>query len=69
MARILVSPRLPPHHTICCGRVQRIFTAPVNGMAFDPIENTAKQLVLTVQEYSLFAYRALFNLNEFLYRE
>src|SRR5579872_441875 len=31
-------------------------------MAFDPIENTAKQLVLTVQEYSLFAYTTLINL-------
>ncbi len=31
-------------------------------MALDRIENTAKQLVLTVQEYSLFANRALLNL-------
>ena len=31
-------------------------------MAFDTIENTAKQLVLTVQDYSLFAWRALLNL-------
>jgi phospholipid/cholesterol/gamma-HCH transport system permease protein len=31
-------------------------------MAFDTIDNTVKQLVLTVQDYSLFAYRALMNL-------
>jgi len=31
-------------------------------MAINPIENTAKQLVLTVQEYSLFASRAVMNL-------
>jgi phospholipid/cholesterol/gamma-HCH transport system permease protein len=31
-------------------------------MAINPIENTAKQLVLTVQEYSLFANRAIMNL-------
>ncbi len=31
-------------------------------MAIDRIENTAKQIVLSVQEYSLFAYRAFTNL-------
>src|ERR1700740_3605811 len=31
-------------------------------MAFETIDKTAKGLVLTVQEYSLFAYRALANL-------
>lgn len=31
-------------------------------MAIDSIENSAKQIVLTVQEYSLFAYRAFANL-------
>ena len=31
-------------------------------MAINPIENTAKQLVLTVQEYSLFASRAVMNI-------
>jgi len=31
-------------------------------MAFEAIDQTAKQTVLTVQEYSLFAYRALLNL-------
>ena len=31
-------------------------------MATDTIERTAKQLVLTVQEYSLFAHRAVMNL-------
>jgi phospholipid/cholesterol/gamma-HCH transport system permease protein len=33
-----------------------------NPMAIDPIERTAKQIVLTVQDYSLFAYRAVTNL-------
>ncbi len=33
-----------------------------NGMALDAIDRTAKQLVLTVQDYSLFASRALVNL-------
>ena len=31
-------------------------------MAIGPIERTAKDIVLTVQEYSLFAYRAVMNL-------
>jgi phospholipid/cholesterol/gamma-HCH transport system permease protein len=31
-------------------------------MAFETIENSAKQIVLTVQDYSLFAYRAMMNL-------
>ena len=31
-------------------------------MAIDTIEKTAKQIVLTVQDYSLFAYRAVMNL-------
>jgi phospholipid/cholesterol/gamma-HCH transport system permease protein len=31
-------------------------------MAFETIDRTAKNLVLTVQEYSLFAYRAIMNL-------
>ncbi len=31
-------------------------------MAFESIDRIAKQLVLTVQEYSLFAYRAVANL-------
>src|SRR5579863_1011689 len=31
-------------------------------MAFDAIDKTVKQLVLTVQDYSLFAYRSLLNL-------
>jgi phospholipid/cholesterol/gamma-HCH transport system permease protein len=31
-------------------------------MAFDPIEGTAKHIVLTVQDYSLFAQRAVMNL-------
>ena len=31
-------------------------------MAIDSIEKSAKQVVLTVQEYSLFAYRAFTNL-------
>jgi len=31
-------------------------------MAFERIENTAKNLVLTVQEYSLFAHRAMMNI-------
>jgi phospholipid/cholesterol/gamma-HCH transport system permease protein len=31
-------------------------------MAFDTIETTAKKLVLTVQDYTLFAYRAVTNL-------
>jgi phospholipid/cholesterol/gamma-HCH transport system permease protein len=31
-------------------------------MAIDTIEKTAKQIVLTVQDYSLFAYRAFMNL-------
>ena len=31
-------------------------------MAFDTIDRTTKQLVLTVQDYSLFAHRAVMNL-------
>jgi phospholipid/cholesterol/gamma-HCH transport system permease protein len=38
------------------------FCKPVNLMAIDTLERTAKQIVLTVQEYSLFAYRAFTNL-------
>jgi phospholipid/cholesterol/gamma-HCH transport system permease protein len=34
----------------------------VNSMALDTIDRTAKSLVLTVQDYSLFAYRAFMNL-------
>ena len=30
-------------------------------MAFETIDNTVKEIVLTVQDYSLFAYRALMN--------
>ena len=33
-----------------------------NFMAFDTIDRTAKQLVLTVQDYSLFAHQAVMNL-------
>jgi len=35
---------------------------PAQNMALIPIERTAKQLVLTVQDYSLFAWRAFMNL-------
>jgi phospholipid/cholesterol/gamma-HCH transport system permease protein len=35
---------------------------PANPMAFDKIETTAKKLVLTVQDYTLFAYRAVTNI-------
>jgi len=35
---------------------------PANPMATNTIERTAKQLVLTVQDYSLFAWRAFMNL-------
>ena len=31
-------------------------------MAFDTIDTTAKKLVLTVQDYALFSYRAVTNL-------
>ena len=38
------------------------FRRPANPMAINTIERTAKQLVLTVQDYSLFAWRAFMNL-------
>ena len=41
---------------------QPFFLHTVNLMAIDTIERTAKRLVLTVQDYSLFAWRALTNL-------
>ncbi len=43
-------------------RAARSIDAPAKHMAIDKLEQSAKELVLTVQEYSLFAYRAVTNL-------
>src|ERR1035438_10435956 len=64
-----VRPPSPPHALSCpctipiqqSGAVV-LSCKPVNHMPIDTIENTAKQLVLTVQDYSLFAARAFTNL-------
>lgn len=66
------------HESICsekslCGRAMRYSVQESSDlsilqvtagrrMAIDTIENTAKQIVLSVQDYSLFAYRAFMNL-------
>src|ERR1017187_5607763 len=63
--------RLPsPPHALSCpctipiqqGGALVLSCKPVNHMPIDTIENTAKQLVLTVQDYSLFAARAFMTL-------
>ncbi len=43
-------------------RAAQLPYAPAKPMAIEQIEQSAKELVLTVQEYSLFAYRAVTNL-------
>jgi phospholipid/cholesterol/gamma-HCH transport system permease protein len=44
------------------GDLSILYPAAGNRMAIDAIERTAKHVVLTVQEYSLFAYRAVTNI-------
>src|ERR1039457_6666929 len=56
--------RSPPPHALSCRGERRSLSSrrPANAMAIHTIERTAKNLVLTVQDYSLFAYRAFLNL-------
>jgi phospholipid/cholesterol/gamma-HCH transport system permease protein len=56
---------LPRHALSCAGELPALHPADDGlgkTMATDPIESTAKRIVLTVQDYSLFSYRALMNL-------
>jgi phospholipid/cholesterol/gamma-HCH transport system permease protein len=60
-------------YSVRVGGFNPSFRRPANAMAIETIDKTAKDLVLTVQEYAIFAHRAIMNLfrppiywNEFL---